>query len=123
MGGVLISVAGHIGAILGTLAFLVLVWGAGYLRGYRSGEDDEIERKGRTANAMAHRNQQLRDRIDFLQAENDNLRKHAHPVMRITPPSGVKLDPLPVGPRISKEVLKALGPSEPPTPKNHKEVG
>lgn len=126
MGGILMAIAAHLGAILLTIAFAVCIWAAGYLRGYRSGEDDEIERKGRTANALARTNQQLRDRIDFLQAENDALRRtKGTPVagMRITPPPEVKLDPLPQGPRISREVLRQLGPSEPPTPKNHKEVG
>lgn len=129
MGGILTiihTIAVHIGAILLTIAFALVIWAAGYLRGHRHGEDAEIERKGRVANSLARTNQQLRDRIDFLQAENDALRRtKGVPLsgMRIVPPPDVKLDPLPQGPRISREVMKALGPSEPPTPKNHKEVG
>lgn len=88
-----------------------------------------------TAHRRLHR---AYERIDFLQAENDQLQKRAHRLenhlvagahLHAMPPPDATAQALGLvgrpsqGPRISKEVLKALGPSEPPTPKGHKEVG
>jgi hypothetical protein len=138
MGGILTilhSMRDHWSLCLLIISSQAFFWVAGYLRGFRSGEDSEIERKSRNISSLARSNEQLRQKIDFLQAENDSLQRRINPVMKMRDAThealGLvgRLDPIPgkfistKGPTINKEVLKALGPSEPPTPPNHKEVG
>lgn len=141
MGSILTFLREHWPAVLIFIAIQMVIYIFGYLRGHWAGEASEIERKSRTVTSLNRDNQRLRERIDFIQAENDEIRRRHSALMQelgrpviFAPPRGRspeaealglvgRLDPLPQGPRISREVLKALGPSEPPTPKDHKEVG
>jgi hypothetical protein len=78
MGGILTflhDLEQHWVAISICIAIGVCAWGAGYLRGYRHGEEAEMDHKYRGMIAANQANGVLRRRIDFLQADNDQLRR------------------------------------------------
>lgn len=98
MGPVLTLVTEHpVISSLGIVLTTVSAWGAGYLRGFRHGEEAEVDRKYSQMLKVEKNNDRLRDRIDFLAAENDQLRKQIR--------------------------LKPLFTSKPPKPDNQKETG